>query len=260
MTHSDIPVGSEGESTMHGGQLFELRREMNRLFEEVLRGDAKGDGDGSPMTLPRIDMHEGEGWFRICAELPGLAPGNIDVRLEGDLLTIHGEKHCEQTDERAHIAERVFGTFHRTIGLPFRPDANQVQASFVNGVLQIVLRKPQAGKNRRIDIDGANMDSGRPPEARAAQAADGGTLVLDQPLDPSSSEQETQGAEPGATGVFSADANPQEYSASNRSMQTEPAPDQADTGAAETEPSNEGSHDRRLPSYFGWRIGRRRNA
>lgn len=134
---------------------FELHREMNRLFDDTFRGMQGGQsgGGGLPMMAPRMDIHSRDDALEITAELPGVTQNDIDLRVEGDVLTIRGEKRNERKDEQARIVERSYGSFQRSVQLPFTPDANQVQAHFNNGVLTITLPKTaQQEQSRRIEI------------------------------------------------------------------------------------------------------------
>ena len=102
-----------------------LHREMNRLFDDVLRGtgltQGGGQGVAGSMISPQIDVSETDKELRVCAELPGVSEQDIDLSLDDDVLTIRGEKKFERTDEREnfHFMERSYGTFQRSLQLPF---------------------------------------------------------------------------------------------------------------------------------------------
>jgi len=82
-----------------------------------------------------------ENEVRICAELPGVRQDDVEVSMDDDVLTIRGEKKLERKDEKEnyHFMERSYGTFQRSLRLPFPVDPNQVQADFNNGVLTVTL-------------------------------------------------------------------------------------------------------------------------
>lgn len=116
---------------------------MNRLLDDALRGrGSASSSDGAAMTMPRMNVGETGQEFRIEVELPGVSDEDVRVELAGDVLTIHGEKRVEREDMQHHIAERSFGTFARSLRLPFPADPDRVQAMFHNGVLAITLPKP----------------------------------------------------------------------------------------------------------------------
>jgi HSP20 family protein len=147
--------------------LLALRHEMSRVFDDFFSGVGLPSFAGSePATTvaailsPRMDVSETDDAVQVAVELPGLDEGDVDVTLDGDVLTIRGEKATERDeDERDyHIIERAEGTFLRTLRLPFEADPEQVQAAFQDGVLTITIPKPKEAqqKSRRIEVQGQN--------------------------------------------------------------------------------------------------------
>lgn len=130
---------------------FSLQREMNRLFDDTLRGF--GGLTGSAQQQPggileaRMNVSETDRELRISAELPGVDEKDVEVTLDGDLLTIRGEKNFEQErggeDERYHFVERAYGSFQRSVQLPYAVKADDVRAEFQNGVLTLTLPKTE---------------------------------------------------------------------------------------------------------------------
>src|SRR3954471_16130487 len=137
-----FPFVGAGTSA-RGDPFLELHREMNRLFEDASRGVSIGrETAGSGLvSAPRMDIHEAENALEITAELPGVAQSDVDLRIEGDVLTIQGEKRNERRDKHAHVIERSYGRFQRSVQLPFSPEPEQVEANFENGVLTISVPK-----------------------------------------------------------------------------------------------------------------------
>ena len=133
-----------------------LQREMNRLFDDVLRPDfgmpmfGRGNGEEG-MLVPRIEMRETDKELRITAELPGVTDKDVDVSLDDDVLTIRGEKKTERKEERenTHLTERSFGMFQRSLRLPYRVEPKEVKASFANGVLTVTMPKNKAQEQAR---------------------------------------------------------------------------------------------------------------
>jgi HSP20 family protein len=121
---------------MGGGDPFlTLHREMNRLFDDALRGSpaaAGSQGAQGSLLAPHMDVSETEKEIRIQAELPGVNENDVDVSLNEDVLTIRAEKKQERKEERegVYVSERSFGTFQRSLRLPFQVDAEKVQARF----------------------------------------------------------------------------------------------------------------------------------
>jgi HSP20 family protein len=140
-----------------------LHREMNRLFDDVLRGGApamtgsQGQGDVGTFVNAHMNVSETDKEIRITAELPGVSEQDIDVSLDDDVLTIRGEKRFERKEEKEtfHFVECSYGTFQRSLRLPFAVDPDQVQASFENGVLTVTLPKTgRQDRSRRIQVQG----------------------------------------------------------------------------------------------------------
>lgn len=134
--------------------LFNLRRDVDRLFE-----DAFGRAAATPATWsPATDVREEADGYRFEIELPGIAPEQVEVTLEQGLLTVRGEKRSEAKSEvredagaKWHISERVQGSFKRTFQLPPSVAEDRIAASFANGLLTMVVPK-EAPKARRIEV------------------------------------------------------------------------------------------------------------
>jgi len=132
-----------------------LQREMNRLFDDFFARDFlvepfKGIGE----WRPALDVPETETSVIVKADLPGLEAKDLDVALRGDLLTIKGEKKEEKEEKTKsyHRVERHYGSFERSVRLPATVKADQVKASFKNGVLQIELPKTEEARQKSIHI------------------------------------------------------------------------------------------------------------
>jgi HSP20 family protein len=130
-----------------------LRNEMDRMFErffEPMFTDVPALGEWTPA----LDVAEGKDAVTVTAELPGVDPKDIAVTLEGDLLTLKGEKEerHEEKDERWHRVERSAGTFIRTVRLPATVDPGTVTATFKNGVVTITLPKTAGAKGTLIPV------------------------------------------------------------------------------------------------------------
>ena len=152
-------------SPYRGGRLLgggfdplSLHREMNRLLDDFMGGTpmaSQGQGATGNIINAHMDVSETENEIRVCAELPGVGEDDIDVSLNDDVLTIRGEKKFERKDDKEnyHFMERSYGTFQRSLRLPFPVDPDQVKASFENGVLTVSLPKSaQQERTRRIQV------------------------------------------------------------------------------------------------------------
>src|SRR3954453_9303285 len=166
-------VGSD--IATRGDPFLDLHREMNRLFADASRSTAGGrEAEGGQlMGGPRMDIHETDNALEITAELPGVSQNDVDLRIEGDVLTIRGEKRKERQDQQAHVVERSYGSFQRSVQLPFAPDPEQVEANFEHGVLTVVLpKKGQQEKAQKIQIR-ASKPGQKTIEGTATEKAQG---------------------------------------------------------------------------------------
>ncbi len=142
--------GSEGL-----GSLF---REIEKTFDDFSRRSPLAGYFGDGAAGPKIDVSEGKEGIEVTAELPGVEEKDIDITLSNDVLTIRGEKKSErdETDKEKnwHVVERRYGSFSRTVTLPYQPDSDKVEAKFEKGVLRILLPKPaeMAKKEKKIAI------------------------------------------------------------------------------------------------------------
>jgi HSP20 family protein len=155
----------------------DLHREVNRLFDESFRNFRSRAGGDNFLTVPDVDVHETDEGLEVTAELPGVKQEDIDLRLDGDMLTIRGEKRNERNDEKAHLTERTYGAFMRTIQLPFAPDADKVSADCERGLLKVRLPKgAEQERSRRIAIGGsAGGETGSSSGSQAAIGKDWGS-------------------------------------------------------------------------------------
>jgi HSP20 family protein len=156
MAGSHLPTmfsrGSEGL-----GSLF---REIERTFDDFSRRSplAGFPGFGDGMTALKVDVAEAKDAIEVTAELPGVDEKDIDLTLSNGVLTIRGEKKTERDetakDKSWHLIERSYGSFSRTIALPYDPDSGKVEAKFDKGVLRVRLPKPAevAKKEKKIEI------------------------------------------------------------------------------------------------------------
>ena len=130
-----------------------LHDRMNQLFESTLHGLPR-EATGTSTWVPAADIYETHDNLVVTSDLPGVAPKELDVRVENNVLRIRGERRFERTveNENFHRVERLNGCFERSFALPTSVDADKVQATFQDGVLRICLPKAQTPKPKRIQI------------------------------------------------------------------------------------------------------------
>ena len=130
-------------------EMDRLRREMNRLFR-----DWPAWAQGSTVSgYPAMNVWTDEDSAIVTAELPGMDREMIDISVEDDTLTVRGERQPdEQEGVTYHRRERRYGTFVRTFRLPFRVEAEEVEAMYTNGVLKVVLPRAAEEKPKKISV------------------------------------------------------------------------------------------------------------
>src|SRR6516165_5204195 len=134
-----------------------LFQEVQKTFEDFSRRSpfARFSPD---ILSPKIDVAESKDAIDVTAELPGVDGNDVDITLSDDVLTIRGEKKSEREeqdkDKNWHVVERSYGSFSRSIPLPFEPDATKVEAKFDKGVLRIRLPKSEevTKKEQKVEI------------------------------------------------------------------------------------------------------------
>jgi HSP20 family protein len=137
--------------------LLGLRERMNRLFEESARGLGRGQEEDWVMGAwaPAVDIYEKGTDVVLKAELPGLDPKDVDIRIENNVLTLKGERKIEDEikQENYHRVERSYGSFTRSFTLPSTVDTTNVKADYKDGVLRITLPKREEAKPKQIQVD-----------------------------------------------------------------------------------------------------------
>jgi HSP20 family protein len=132
---------------------------MNRLF---------GTFVGSPVNgitvrrwIPAMDLVEGEDSYVLRADLPGLAEDDVKVEYEDNALTISGERKTAREERKGGYVryERASGAFRRSLTLPAGVDADAIEASFANGVLEVKIPKPAARQPHRIAIGSHTVEA-----------------------------------------------------------------------------------------------------
>jgi HSP20 family protein len=136
---------------------FGRKSDVDRLFESFGRDLGwPGSDVRSAAAAPSIDVSETDSELRIDADLPGVEEKDVDVAISDNVLTIKGEKKAEKEEKKKdfHLVERSYGSFSRSLTLPFAADPSKAKATFKNGVLSISLPKPPEvkAKARKIAI------------------------------------------------------------------------------------------------------------
>ena len=130
--------------------------DLNRLQREFERSAQRGVASkyGAGDFAPAVDVHEDKESLVITAEVPGFKRDGIEISLDGEILTLKGERKFEKEQEnrKVHRVERSYGTFVRSFQLPSNVDADKAQANISDGVLTLRLPKKDVVKGRKIEV------------------------------------------------------------------------------------------------------------
>jgi HSP20 family protein len=134
---------------------FDPFLEMRRMQQEMNQRLAGLTADAA-QEFPPINFWVGEDSVAVTAELPGISPDEVELTVRENTLTVTGERQPQVEDEKSawHRRERAYGSFSRTVQLPFRVDPQQVEAHFANGLLEVELHRPEADRPKKIQIKG----------------------------------------------------------------------------------------------------------
>jgi HSP20 family protein len=137
--------------------LVTVQDRMNRIFDEAFRGITRGADDDWALGgnwAPAVDIYEHEGNLVLKAELPGIDPKEVDVRVENNVLTLRGERKFESEvkREKYHRVERAYGSFSRSFTLPATVDTDRIKAEYKDGVLRVTLPVREEAKPKQISI------------------------------------------------------------------------------------------------------------
>jgi HSP20 family protein len=131
-----------------------LRREMDDVFGRL--AGAPRLARGTP--FPAVNLYETADGYVLSAELPGLQPKDVEVSIEGNRVTLRGERKIELPGDpktSLHRRERASGGFRRTVELPAHVDSEKTQALYRNGVLWLRIPKAAEAQPRRIAVQGS---------------------------------------------------------------------------------------------------------
>ena len=126
-----------------------FRDDVNRLFARTL-----GEGVTSQTWSPAVDVFETKDAIVLKAELPGLRTEDVDVEIDDNVLTVSGERTLTDRVEEGHYyrLERNYGRFSRSLTLPQGIRADEVTATFADGVLEVRVPKAEEAKPRKVAI------------------------------------------------------------------------------------------------------------
>ena len=142
-------------------------REMTSLQSRVDRlADSLWSGR-SESWVPAVDVFDTAEAVVLKAELPGMKIADIQIEVDDNVLTIKGERSFEEKvdEERYYRVERRYGSFQRSLALPQGVRADDIRATYEDGILEVTVPKSEAEKPRRIEVQAGR----KTVEATAAQ-------------------------------------------------------------------------------------------
>jgi HSP20 family protein len=135
-------------------EFVSLQDRMNRLFRDSYGAEGQNEALTTSAFAPPVDVYEDEHNVTLKIEVPGIDEKDIDVRIENNTLTVHGERKFEkeEKEENYRRVERQYGSFTRTFTLPNTVEQESVQADYDKGVLKIMLAKKAEAKPKQIKV------------------------------------------------------------------------------------------------------------
>ena len=132
-----------------------LQDRMNRLFRDPRGPEGQDESLTTTAFAPPVDVYEDEHNVILKIEVPGIDEKDIDVRIENNTLTVHGERKFEkeEKEENFHRIERRYGSFYRAFTLPNTVDTENVAASYTAGVLKLELKKKAEAQPKQIKVN-----------------------------------------------------------------------------------------------------------
>src|SRR5437764_38547 len=146
-----------------------LQDRMNRLFRDSY-GDSREEALTTSTFAPPVDVYEDEHNVTLKIEVPGIDEKDIDVQIENNTLTVHGERKFEKEEKEENFrrVERQYGSFTRSFTLPNTVDTESIHANYDKGILKIELAKKAEAKPKQIKV---NVSGERSIEGKEVKSA-----------------------------------------------------------------------------------------
>jgi HSP20 family protein len=136
-------------------ELATLQNRLNRFVRESYIPEGPEEDLTTTSFAPPVDIYEDEHTIAVKMEVPGIDEKDIDVRIDNNTLTVHGERKIEKEEKEENFrrVERQYGSFTRSFTLPSSVDTAQVSARYDKGVLEIKLAKKAEAKPKQIKVN-----------------------------------------------------------------------------------------------------------
>jgi HSP20 family protein len=150
-----------------------LQDRMNRLFQDSFAQPGREESLTTSVFAPAVDVYEDEHNITLKIEVPGIDEKDIDIRVENNSLTVHGERNFEkdEKEENYRRVERQYGSFTRSFTLPNAVDSENIRADYEKGVLKIRLAKKAEAKPKQIKVNVGSQKTLDAKEGRSAGKA-----------------------------------------------------------------------------------------
>lgn len=173
MANKDVPVKKETQEKASVSTAINpwapmdtLHRQIDAVFDNFARGWPRGWGldpfrdvatprlPAAIGAVPKVDVKESKDGYEISAELPGIDEKDVELTIDGNVLTLSGEKKAEREEKKDnyHWSERTYGSFRRSFTLPDGVNADKADAKFAKGVLTVTLPKTEEAKRQKRKI------------------------------------------------------------------------------------------------------------
>jgi HSP20 family protein len=135
--------------------LASMQNRMNRFVRESYSPEGPEEALTTTSFAPPVDIYEDEHNITVKMEVPGIDEKDIDVRIDNNTLSVHGERMMEKEEKEENFrrVERQYGSFTRSFTLPSSVDSGQVSAHYDKGVLKINLAKKAEAKPKQIKVN-----------------------------------------------------------------------------------------------------------
>ena len=153
------------------GSIAKTIHDLNRAFGAGLPRFFNDEGLVKGSWNPTVDVFEDQHGIVLEADLPGIKPGDFELAIENNVLTLKGERKFEKKTEEGnyHRVERSYGNFTRSFTLPTTVDVNNVGADFKEGVLRVTLPRREEAKPRQIQVQINTEAEAKQPQSAEAK-------------------------------------------------------------------------------------------
>jgi HSP20 family protein len=134
--------------------LLNMHRGIDRMFDTLFSGGSWDEKTASSMWSPAVDVEERDLDYVVRVELPGVAKEDVNITTRENILTIRGEKKQKKESKESgyHRVERLYGSFQRSFALPGNVKDEKIEATFTDGILEVLVPKAEEAKARSIEV------------------------------------------------------------------------------------------------------------